>query len=59
MYDNEASNLHNINDLAKISEEINVNDLSTLILVFFAVFVTQTLNYAFMGKHFIVAIAQV
>ena len=50
MYEYEESSNQNIN-FSKISDEISVDNLSMPILVFLAVFVTQILNYVFMGMQ--------
>ena len=44
----EEPNLYNTY-LTKISEKFNVEDLLMVVPVFLAVFVSQMLNYAFMG----------
>ena len=48
MYNYEEPNLYNTY-LTKISEKFNVEDLLMVVPVFLAVFVSQMLNYAFMG----------
>ena len=51
MYNYEEPNLYK-NYLTKISEKLTVEDLLMVVPVFLAVFVSQMLNYAFMGMHY-------
>ena len=50
MYNYEEPNLYK-DYLTKISEKLTVEDLLMVVPVFLAVFVSQILNYAFMGTH--------
>ena len=51
MYNYEDPNFYK-NYLTKISEKLTVEDLLMVVPVFLAVFVSQMLNYAFMGMHY-------